>query len=267
MITAPSPRYERDLDRLFRRLGETNGREVRDAIVERFQPLVRALARRYISSAEPFDDLVQVANLGLLKAVERFDSRRGTTFRAFAVPTILGELKRHFRDCGWSVHVTRSAQNLALKVHHAQRELENSTGRGASLSALAEYLEIPVEDVAEGLATASLHHAISLDGPYDPDEDGSTLHDHLGGDDPGFGLSDARFTISSLTAELPPLERQVLVLRFARELTQAEIGVRVGVSQMQVSRILRRALERTHERSMLFMTADENSGGEAAGQG
>jgi RNA polymerase sigma-B factor len=233
---------------LFLRLSHTGERTARNELVECFQPLARGIARRYVTPREPFEDLLQVANLGLLKAVQRFEPERGTAFTSFAVPTILGELKRHFRDCGWCVHVARSAQELALRVEQAQRELEVKTGRAPSLRTLAEYLELSIENVAEALETARFHYATSLDAPHDVDgEDSSTLADLVGELDDGFGQLYARLTISSLAAELTPLERRVLVLRFARDLTQAEIGRQVGVSQMQVSRILRRVLNRMHE--------------------
>lgn len=239
-----------DSDQLFALFRRTGDRSARDELVSRFLPLARAVARRYVTTREPFEDLLQVANVGLLKAVERFDPGRGTVFSSFAVPTILGELKRYFRDFGWSVHVARDAQDLALKVEQAQRKLESRTGRPPSIAALAEYLELRLEDVEQGLETSRAHYASSLDAPRDTDEDGSaTFADLLGEPDDGFRLVDTRMTISSLVAELPPLERRVLALRFGGELTQAEIGQRIGFSQMQVSRILRRALHQLHELS------------------
>jgi RNA polymerase sigma-B factor len=246
MITAPSPRHERDLDRLFRCFSETNDREVRDALVERFQPLARGLARRYVSSAEPFDDLVQVANLGLLKAVERFDSRRGTTFRAFAVPTILGELKRHFRDRTWSVRVPRDLQELALRVDRAVTNLSLNKNGAPSVTEIARAVGVSEEQVLEALQAAGAYRAGSLEAPRSGagEDSGETMADTLGVEEGGFEQAEQRATLGPLLQGISGRERTVLALRFGEDLTQAEIGERIGVSQMQVSRVIRQALAR-----------------------
>src|SRR5512140_2841708 len=158
---------------LFVRWQQHGDRGAREELVQRFLPLARKLARRYAGAREPFDDLVQVASLGLVKAVDRFDVSRGTAFSSFAVPTILGELKRYFRDLGWSVHVPRGAQEQALKVEDAQQTLTSRTGRPPTVEELAQYLELSVEDVLDALETAGAHHSTSLDAPRD-DIDGES---------------------------------------------------------------------------------------------
>src|SRR5580693_6455993 len=165
-----------DAAELFTRWQEHGDRSARDELVTRFLPLARKLARRYAGAREPFEDLLQVASLGLVKAVDRFDADRGTAFSSFAVPTILGELKRYFRDLGWSVHVPRGAQERALKVQEAQERLTTRTGRPPSVADLAEYLELSLEDVLDALEAAAAHHSASLDAPReDGEEESGTL--------------------------------------------------------------------------------------------
>ncbi len=216
--------------------------------MERYLPLARKLAHRYAGAREPFDDLMQVACLGLVKAVDRFDSERGTAFSSFAVPTILGELKRYFRDLGWAVHVPRGVQELALKVEEAQQEVTSRTGRAPSVRELAEYLELSLEDVLDALEAGAAHHGVSLDVPRDDaDEESGTLADAFGEPDESSELVDARVTISAAARQLSLRDRRVLMLRFAGDRTQTEIAQVIGVSQMQVSRILRRALAQLNE--------------------
>jgi RNA polymerase sigma-B factor len=233
---------------LFARWQEHGDHRARDELVERFLPLARKLARRYTGAREPFDDLLQVASLGLVKAVDRFDPDRGTAFSSFAVPTILGELKRYFRDLGWSVHVPRGAQEQALAVEEAQQKLTARTGRSPSVQELAEFLEMSIEDVVEALETAAAHHSTSLDVPRD-DQDGEsgTLADTFGNEDERFERVEATVTIAEAARDLSPRERRVLALRFVKDMTQTQIAEVIGVSQMQVSRILRRALTRLSE--------------------
>src|SRR5437016_2034500 len=161
---APARIENRDVFIRWQQFGEQQARE---ELVERFLPLARNLARRYAGAREPFDDLLQVASLGLVKAIARFDINRGAAFSSFAVPTILGELKRYFRDLGWSVHVPRGAQEQALKVQEAQERLTTRTGRPPTVNELAEYLEFSIEDVLDALETAAAHHSASLDAPRD----------------------------------------------------------------------------------------------------
>jgi RNA polymerase sigma-B factor len=237
-----------DTNALFEQWREHGDRHARDELVERFLPLARKLARRYAGAREPFDDLLQVASLGLVKAVDRFDPERGTAFSSFAVPTILGELKRYFRDLGWSVHVPRGAQEMALRVEDAYQKLTSKDGRAPSVGVLAEYTELSIEDVLDGLETAAAHHSVSLDAPHDDGEGGSgTLGDTFGEDDDGFELVDASVTIAAAARSLSPRERRVLMLRFVEDRTQTQIAELIGVSQMQVSRILRGALEKLRQ--------------------
>jgi RNA polymerase sigma-B factor len=204
----------------------------RDALVERFLPLARQLARRYQRGGEPLDDLVQVASLGLLKAIDRFDPRRETAFSSFAVPTILGELKRHFRDKGWSVRVPRDLQELAVKVDRVGDQMSRELGRAPT----------PAE-IADGA-----YRAVSLDRPRDDDdEDGAGIADAVGADDPGYSVAEDAATVERLMRVLGDREREVLRLRFEEDLTQSEIGVRVGVSQMHVSRLIRQSVARLRE--------------------
>jgi RNA polymerase sigma-B factor len=237
-----------DTDELFARLREHEDQRARAELVERFLPLARKLARRYAGAREPFDDLLQVASLGLVKAVDRYDPERGTAFSSFAVPTILGELKRYFRDLGWSVHVPRGAQEMALKVEEAYQALTVKTGRAPSVSVLAEFTELSIEDVLEGLECAAAHHSVSLDAPHDDGEGGSgTLADMFGEEDERFEFVDSTVTIAAAARSLSARERRVLTLRFVEDRTQTQIAELIGVSQMQVSRILRGALEKLRE--------------------
>lgn len=238
----------RETEVLFDRWQRQHDSAARDELVERFLPLARKLARRYSGALEPFEDLLQVASLGLVKAVDRFDSSRGTAFSSFAVPTILGELKRYFRDFGWAVHVPRGAQERAVKVEDAQQQLSVKSGRAPTVPELAEYLELSIEDVLESLETSRAHHASSLDAPYDDGEgESGTVVDTFGDEDPGLRLADTRVTVGAAASHLSARERDVLALRFVHDMTQTQIAEWIGVSQMQVSRILRRSIARLTE--------------------
>jgi RNA polymerase sigma-B factor len=227
------------------RAGDTRARE---QLAERYLPLARRLARRYQRSEEPFEDLVQVASLGLLKAIDRFDTGRDVAFSSFAVPTILGELKRHFRDRTWSVRVPRDLQELALRVDRAVAELSLGKHRAPTVAELAEALDASEEQVLEALRAAGAYHAGSLDAPRPGragvDTTGESLADALGEEEDGFERAEERATLAPLLAHISSRERLVLTLRFGEDLTQAEIGERIGVSQMQVSRLIRQALIR-----------------------
>jgi RNA polymerase sigma-B factor len=230
-------------DVLFARWHQDGDRGARDELVARFLPLARKLARRYSGAREPFDDLLQVASLGLVKAIDRFDADRGTAFSSFAVPTILGELKRYFRDLGWAVHVPRGAQERAVKVEEAQQLLSSRSSRAPTVTELAEYLEFSIEEVLDALETCRAHHAASLDAPYDDGEgESGTMVESFGDEDPSLQSADVRVTIGAAARQLPTREREVLALRFVSDMTQTQIADQIGVSQMQVSRILRRAI-------------------------
>ncbi len=217
----------------------------RDELVERLLPLVRRLASRYARGSEPLDDLVQAGSLGLVKAIDRFDPARGLPFMRFAVPTILGEIKRHCRDTGWAAHVPRGMQERVMEARAAIEELSGSLGRSPSAQELAAQLGTDVEEVLETLDAATATTAVSLDAPTGgEEEDGITRGDSLGTEDPGFGRVVDLASVLPALRVLPEREREIVRLRFVEDLTQSQIAERVGVSQMHVSRLLRRALER-----------------------
>ena len=221
----------------------------RDALFNRFLPLARKLAARYAGPHEPLEDLVQVASVGLVCAIDRFDPERGVHFSGFAIPTIVGELKRHFRNTGWTAHVPRGAQEMALRVDRATREITARRGHAPRVQELAEYLEISVEDVLTGLEAGGAHYAVSLDTPVPQadDEEADTLSDTFGRVDDGYALVDTASALAAGIAELPCLERRALTLRLTRDMKQVEIGRELGCSQMQVSRLLRRAAGRLRD--------------------
>jgi RNA polymerase sigma-B factor len=231
---------------LFTRLAEGRDPAIRDALVERYLPLARQLARRYQRPEEPLDDLMQVASLGLVKAIDRFDCTRAVAFSSYAVPTILGEIKRHFRDRTWSVRVPRDLQELALKAERGVGDLTRDLHRQPSVPELAEHLGVSEEQALEALEAAGAYHAASLDTPRggDADTTGDTLADTIGGAEHGYDRAEDRATIDQLMRTITPREREVLRLRFEEDLTQAEIGEIIGVSQMQVSRLIRQAVAR-----------------------
>ncbi|MBB4661555.1 SigB/SigF/SigG family RNA polymerase sigma factor [Conexibacter arvalis] len=211
-------------------------------MVERHLGLAHHLARRYADRGEPLEDLVQVASLGLLKAVDRFDPDHGASFTSFAVPTILGELRRHFRDRGWSVHVPRDLKEAVLRVEAA---LSRHGGRAPTPAELARETGLDVESVLEALEAAGAHRALSLDAPTgNADDERPAIVDTLGGEDDALARVRDRATLETLAAGLGEREREILRLRFEEDLTQSEIGERVGVSQMHVSRLIRTALAR-----------------------
>ncbi|MGA9875093.1 MAG: SigB/SigF/SigG family RNA polymerase sigma factor [Solirubrobacteraceae bacterium] len=237
---------EAELDELFRLWQQHADQGARDALVQRFMPLTRNLARRYNRSSEPFEDLVQVASLGLLKALDRFDTGRGHPFPSFAVPTILGEMRRYFRDCGWSLHVPRGDQERALRVRDAQETFVNEHGRAPTVNQLAEYLELDTEQIINALQAVQAYEALSLDAPRPGAEDNSdamTYGDALGQEDERYELVELDATVVAALEHIPARERHMLHMRFVEDLTQTEIAARVGISQMQVSRLLRRSLD------------------------
>jgi len=216
----------------------------RDELVERFLPLARQLARRYARPNEPIDDLFQVASMGLLKAIDRFDPERGNAFSTFAVPTIVGELKRYFRDTGWAVHVPRPIQERIGQVNRAVNEMSRDLGRSPAPHELAERIGASVEEVLEALEAAKAFDAVSLDMPRGSDDESSAYADTVGAHDDRFEMVEYNAVIEPTMAALPPRDRLILRLRFERDLTQSEIAERLGISQMHVSRIIRRSLDR-----------------------
>ena len=213
----------------------------RDRLIEHHIPLARSLAVQYRHAREPFDDLCQVANLGLVKAVDRFDPDRGIAFTSYAVPTILGELKRHFRDRTWSIHFSRSVQESIARVEKVSEALRQQLGRYPTAGEVAEHCGMSIEDVTEALLADNASRMSSLDAPVQR-EDGD-LADLLGREDSGLDRVEDALLIEQLAAGLTAREREILRLRFVEDLVQREIAERVGISQMHVSRVLRRALE------------------------
>ncbi len=230
---------------LFERVRVDGDAHARDLLVERYLPLARRLARRYQHTDEPIEDLIQVASIGLLKAVDRFDCSREVMFSSYAVPTILGELKRHFRDRTWSVRVPRDLQELALRVDQTVARLSLGQRRSPSVGDVARAVDASEEQVLEAMEAMGAYRAGSLDAPRSMrDEETETVAEALGSEDSGFNRAEQRATLEPLMGQIGERERKVLGLRFGDDLTQAEIGQRIGVSQMQVSRLIRQALVR-----------------------
>lgn len=230
---------------LFVRIRVDSDPHAREILIERYLPLARRLARRYQHTDEPIEDLVQVASIGLLKAVDRFDCSRQVMFSSYAVPTILGELKRHFRDRTWSVRVPRDLQELALRVDQTVTRLSLGQRRSPSVGEVARVVGASEEQVLEALEAMGAYRAGSLDAPRSSrDEETETIAEGLGSEDLGFDRAEERATLEPLLGQIGERERKVLELRFGADLTQAEIGERIGVSQMQVSRLIRQALAR-----------------------
>jgi RNA polymerase sigma-B factor len=226
----------------YRRWGDLDARE---ELVERFLPLARDLARRYTYTNEPFDDLLQVASLGLVKAIDSFDPERGAKFTTFAAPTILGELKRHFRDKGWALHLPRDLQDRALALGRETEALSKRLGRSPKVREVAAALGCSVEQTLEALEAGAGYRAVSLDTPTAKyDDEAAALVDLLGEEDSAYELFDDRDAIAGAWRALSEPERELLELRFIHELPKREIAQRIGCSQLHVSRLLRRALRR-----------------------
>ncbi len=219
----------------------------RTELIERYMPLARSLALRYRRASEPLDDLVQVASVGLVKAVDRWDPERGLAFSSYAVPTILGELRRYFRDATWDVRPARDLQELCLSVEEARETLWGELGRSPTVGDIAERLDRSPEDVVEALQATEGRSVRSLDAPVHEEEGTSaSAGDLLGSDDPEFERVDAGVTIEKMTGILDERAREILRLRFQEDLLQSEIAEHVGCSQMHVSRIIRSSLERLY---------------------
>ncbi|MDW5598321.1 SigB/SigF/SigG family RNA polymerase sigma factor [Conexibacter stalactiti] len=234
-------------EELIRRYRETNDPRCRARAIESHLPLAHKLARRYHPGPEPLDDLVQVACVGLVKAIDRFDPDAGYRFASFAIPTITGELRRHFRDTTWSVHVPRGVQEDALRLRRATTELSERSGRAPTVGELTAATGLDAEQITEALHATTAKATASLDRPVLGHDDGSggsvTVGDTIGADDHGFVLAEHRSALAPRLRDLSPRDRELLRLRFVEDMTQLEIAQRIGCSQMQVSRLLRRALE------------------------
>jgi RNA polymerase sigma-B factor len=237
-------------EELFELRGRDDDAAIREELVRRFEPLARSVARRYGSRGEPVDDLTQVANVGLLKAIDRFDPARGYAFTSYATPTMLGELKRYFRDSGWALHVPRGVKERAVELAGASEKLSSRLGRSPSLTELAQELGISEEQTLEAIEAYHARHAASLDhGPDDQDASSVSPAQTLGAEDERLEQAEYLSVIAKGVESLSESERMILFLRFGRDLTQSEIGRRVGTSQMQVSRLLRAAIEKIRRAS------------------
>ena len=229
---------------LFRRYREWGDEAAREQLVERYMPLAQRLARRYAWGREPVDDLEQVAFLGLVKAVDRFDSDRGVAFTSYAVPTIAGELKRHLRDVSWSVHLSQRMRQRVIDVSRAADDLRSRLGRSPTADDIARETGMSTASVAEAVEASSAYDATSLDGPSRPEDSPDGRHESVGVEDERFEMVEYGALLSRALHALPIRERLILQLRFERDLTQAEIAQALGMSQMHVSRLLRRSLGR-----------------------
>jgi RNA polymerase sigma-B factor len=217
-------------------------RAIRDQLVEMHLPLVEYLARRFRNRGEPLDDLIQVATIGLIKSVDRFDLERGVEFSTYATPTIVGEIKRHFRDKGWAIRVPRRLQELKLSLTKATSELSQKLGRSPTVAELAGHLGMSEEEVLEGLESANAYSAVSLDAPDGGDEDAPAVADSLGITDEALEGVEYRESLKPLLEKLPAREKRILMLRFFGNMTQSQIAAELGISQMHVSRLLARTL-------------------------
>ena len=239
----PAPARARADAELLARYRDGDG-SARQEVVARFLPLARQLARRYARANEPLDDLFQVASVGLLKAIERYDPARGYAFSTFAVPTIVGELKRYFRDTGWAVHVPRPIQDRIGQVNRAMAELSRDLGRSPTASEIADSVGCSAEEVVEAMEASTAFDAVSLETPRSGEDEASSYADTVGADDAGYELVEYTAAIEPAMSAMPARDRLVLRLRFEHDLTQSEIAKQLGISQMHVSRIIRRSLTR-----------------------
>jgi RNA polymerase sigma-B factor len=252
-IDAPQVSTRAESHRLFIELEaistDAPGRsDVRDRLVQLHLPLVEHLARRFRNRGEPYDDLVQVATIGLIKAIDRYELDRGVEFSTYATPTIVGEIKRHFRDKGWAVRVPRRLQELRLSISSATQQLSQELGRSPTVGELAKHLQLSEDEVLEGLESANAYSTLSLDAPDSSgEEDAPAVLDSLGGWDEQLEGVEYRESLRPLLAQLPDREKHILMLRFFGNMTQSQIAERIGISQMHVSRLLARTLGQLRE--------------------
>lgn len=250
MAEGPGPRprgEDRQTDELLARAADGDV-VARDEVVAGHQGLVRHLARRFEGRGEPIEDLEQVANVGLIRAIERFDPARGVKFATYASATILGELKRHLRDRGWAVHTPRSLKRSSLRLGRLRQRLSQRLGRVPTLRELADAADLPEEEVAEALQAGMSYSLTSLDAPVGADSDADLRIDRIGAEDEDLAMAARMAALSDAIAGLPDRSKTILYLRFYEDLTQKEIAGEVGISQMHVSRLLRRAFREIRER-------------------
>jgi RNA polymerase sigma-B factor len=215
----------------------------RDDLVHLHLPLVEHCARRFRNRGEPFEDLVQVGTIGLIKSIDRFDSDRGVEFSTYATPTIIGEIKRYFRDKGWAIRVPRRLQELRMQIGTSTSELTQSLGRSPTPRELAEHIGCTMEEIVEGIESSNAYSTLSLDASDDSEDGAATMLDALGVDDENIEHVEIRESIKPLLDRLDPREKKILLLRFFKNMTQSQIAEEIGVSQMHVSRLLNRTLE------------------------
>ena len=236
----------RELFRLYKEEGDEDARE--QLIVSHLN-LVRFLASKFKNRGESLDDLIQVGNIGLIKAIDRFEPERGLEFTTYATPTIMGEIKRHFRDKGWSVRVPRRLQELSAKVNQATDELTKDLQRSPSVQEIAEHLGVSVDEVLEAMESSSAYSSVPLEGGGSGGDQGApSVIDHYATEDQDLLASDDRMVIEETIKDFSPREQEVIQMRFVEGLTQVEIANRLGVSQVQVSRFLRRTLKKVQDR-------------------
>ena len=242
--------WDKDRTReLFRRLKDNGDADARDQLIVNHINLVRFLASKFKNRGESLEDLVQVGTIGLIKAIDRFDPDRGLEFTTYATPTIMGEIKRHFRDKGWSVRVPRRLQELSAKVNQATDELTNQLQRSPSVAEIADYLGSTVDEVLEAMESSSAYSSVPLEGGGGGEDDETpSVIDHYATEDPDLAASDDRIVLEQAIADFSPREREVVQMRFEEGLTQVEIAERLGISQVQVSRLLRRTLRRIQDK-------------------
>lgn len=234
---------------LFRRYKEEGDMDAREKLVMSHLNLVRFLANKFKNRGEPIDDLMQVGYLGLLKAIDRFDPARGLEFTTYATPTIMGEIKRHFRDKGWSVRVPRRLQELSAKVNQATDELTTELQRSPTVEEIARYLDVTVDEVLEAMESSSAYSSVPLEAPGSSDsDDAPSVLDRYASEDSELAFTDDRLVIEEALAGFSPREREVIELRFVKGMTQIEIAQKLGISQVQVSRLLRRTLKKIQDK-------------------
>ena len=234
---------------LFRRYKEEGDMDAREKLVMSHLNLVRFLANKFKNRGEPIDDLMQVGYLGLLKAIDRFDPARGLEFTTYATPTIMGEIKRHFRDKGWSVRVPRRLQELSAKVNQATDELTTELQRSPTVEEIARYLDATVDEVLEAMESSSAYSSVPLEAPGSSDsDDAPSVLDRYASEDSELAFTDDRLVIEEALAGFSPREREGIELRFVKGMTQIEIAQKLGISQVQVSRLLRRTLKKIQDK-------------------
>lgn len=248
--TAGKSAWDKEKTReLFRRFKEEGDMDAREKLVMSHLNLVRFIANKFKNRGEPIDDLVQVGYLGLLKAIDRFDPGRGLEFTTFATPTIMGEIKRHFRDKGWSVRVPRRLQELSAKVNQATDTLTSQLQRSPTVAEIADYLDATVDEVLEAMESSSAYSSVSLEAPSGTDDDDTpSVIDRYATEDSDLAFTDDRIIIEEALASFSPREREVIEMRFLKGMTQIEIAEKLGISQVQVSRLLRRTLKKIQDK-------------------